>query len=168
MEEIQRASVLPFDLPLPRNPRLHRVTPAILASLNDRRTLTDWSTEAGASEGTLNRLFVRKTGLTFAQWRQQARLIDACVSLSMGAKPAATASAAGYASQPAFGAAFRAFFGCTSGAIKGRVGVGGFAELERLNRGSTGMNGSASHPTQHRQCPLSGQLEPGSKIRKAS
>jgi AraC-like DNA-binding protein len=122
LDEIQRATALPFDLPLPVDPRLRRVTSAILASLNDRRTLTDWSMDAGASERTLGRLFVRETGLTFAQWRQQARLIDAYVSLSMGAKPAATASAAGYASPPAFGAAFRAFFGCTPGAVRGRVG----------------------------------------------
>lgn len=122
LDEIQRATALPFDLPLPVDPRLRRVTSAILASLNDRRTLTDWSMDAGASERTLGRLFVRETGLTFAQWRQQARLIDAYASLSMGAKPAATARAAGYASPPAFGAAFRAFFGCTPGAVRGRVG----------------------------------------------
>ena len=122
MDEIQCATVLPFDLPLPGDPRLRRVTSAILASPNDRRTLTDWSIHAGASERTLGRLFVRETGLTFAQWRQQARLIDAYVSLSMGTKPAATATAAGYASPPAFGAAFRAFFGCTPGAVVGRAG----------------------------------------------
>lgn len=117
MDEIQHASALPFDLPVPADPRLRRLTSAMLASLNDRRTLTEWSEDAGASERTLARLFLKETGLTFAQWRQQARLIEAYVSLSAGAKPGAIAGATGYASPSAFGAAFRAFFGCTPGAV---------------------------------------------------
>lgn len=118
LEEIRRAPVLPFALPLPNDPRLLRVTSAILAVVSDRRTLTKWALDAGASERTLARLFLRETGMTFAQWRQQARLIEAYVLLSSGAKPTVTATTAGYASPAAFGVAFRAFFGCTPGAVR--------------------------------------------------
>jgi AraC-like DNA-binding protein len=37
---------------------------------------------AGASNGTLARLFARKTGMRFVDWRHQAQLADALVRLA--------------------------------------------------------------------------------------
>ena len=62
---------------------------------------------AGASARTLARLFRRETGMSFQAWRRQLRLTEALASLAQGATPARAAAAVGYASGPAFGAAFR-------------------------------------------------------------
>src|ERR1700722_10829792 len=70
---------------------------------------------AGASERTLARLFRRETGMTFQQWRRQLRLTEGLGRLGQGETPPRAAAAVGYASSPAFGAAYRAAFGTTPG-----------------------------------------------------
>jgi AraC-like DNA-binding protein len=100
IEELEQADLLPFDLPLPQDPRVRRIASALTMSPGDRRTLVRWSTEAGASERTLARLFLRETGLTFRQWRQHIRLIDAYAALSIGATLSTTAQSAGITVRP--------------------------------------------------------------------
>lgn len=118
IHEIECSDILPFSLPLPRDPRVSRITSALTAAPGDCRTLAEWSEQAGASERTLARLFLRETSLTFRQWRQHARMIDAYAALSTGAALATTVLKAGYESAPAFGAAFRAHFGQTPGSVR--------------------------------------------------
>ncbi|MGO7367339.1 helix-turn-helix domain-containing protein [Rhizobium ruizarguesonis] len=43
----------------------------------DKRGLEDWAELGNASSRTLARLFRAETGLSFRQWRQQARLTEA-------------------------------------------------------------------------------------------
>lgn len=116
LDEIDRAGRLPLGLPMPRDPRLLRVTAILRARPDDPRGLEDLATLAGASSRTLARLFRTETGLSFRQWRQQARLAEALQILSVGAGLARAAAVAGYASQPAFGAAF----GMTPGQARSR------------------------------------------------
>jgi transcriptional regulator GlxA family with amidase domain len=52
----------------------------------------------------------------FARWRQALRLAEAAALLANGMAPAQAAATVGYASAPAFGAAYRAAFGTTPGA----------------------------------------------------
>jgi AraC-like DNA-binding protein len=115
LDEIERSSVLPLDLPLPSDARLRRVVDALRAQPANSNSLEDWSRVANASERTLARLFRKETGLSFRQWRQQARLTAAMCALSVGESPARAAVIAGFDSQPAFGSAFRKFFGTTPG-----------------------------------------------------
>jgi AraC-like DNA-binding protein len=115
LDEITRATPLPLGLPMPRDPRLQRVAVALRARPDDARGLDDFAAIAGASTRTLARLFRTETGISFRQWRQQARMTEALAALDSGATPARAAALAGYASQPAFGAAFRAVFGMTPG-----------------------------------------------------
>lgn len=115
LDEIARAKELPLDLPMPRDPRLRRVASAIRAHPSDRRSLDDWSNVANASSRTLARLFRTETGLSFRQWRQQARMTEALSALTIGISPARAAVIAGFKSLPAFGAAFREVFGITPG-----------------------------------------------------
>jgi AraC-like DNA-binding protein len=77
--------------------------------------MEEWAAECGASARTLTRLFRRETGMSFGRWRQMLRLSEAAVLLAQGVPPARAAAAVGYASAPAFGAAFRAAFGTTPG-----------------------------------------------------
>ena len=113
--EVENSSVLPFDLPTPSDTRLRRVVDAIREHPNDDRCLLDWADFANVSDRTLARLFRIETGLSFRQWRQQARLTAAMSAMSTGATLASAAKIAGFNSQPAFGAAFRRFFGITPG-----------------------------------------------------
>ncbi len=115
LDEIARAEHLPLALPMPRDPRLARVAVALRAQPNDTRGLEELAVEAGASSRTLARLFRAETGLSFRQWRRQARLTEALSALTTGASPARAAALAGFASQPAFGVAFRSLFDKTPG-----------------------------------------------------
>jgi AraC-like DNA-binding protein/quercetin dioxygenase-like cupin family protein len=115
LDEIAQASALPLRLPMPRDDRLRRAVSALLARPGDARGLEDLAADAGASSRTLARLFRAETGLSFRQWRQQARMAEAIKALTTGASLAKAATVAGYASQPAFGAAFRNLLGMTPG-----------------------------------------------------
>jgi len=121
LDEINRSDVLALSLPLPSDVRLRRVIDAIRQTPNSQRSLEDWAGIAGASERTLARLFRKDTGLTFRQWRQQARMTAAMCALSIGESPTAASKVAGFESQPAFGAAFRKVFGITPGQVKTRT-----------------------------------------------
>lgn len=115
LDEIARAAALPLRLPMPRDIRLQRVVAMLLHRPSDARGLGDLAAVAGASTRTLARLFRAETGLSFRQWRQQARMTEAMGALTTGVGPAKAAVIAGYASQPAFGVAFRSLFGMTPG-----------------------------------------------------
>lgn len=115
LEEIARAPALPLAVPQPRDARLRRLAAALAADPASPLTLEDWAEATGASPRTLRRLFQAETGMGFAHWRQGLRLAEAAALLANGATPARAAAAVGYASAPAFGAAFRAAFGTTPG-----------------------------------------------------
>ena len=115
LHEIRRAATQPMQLPSCRDPRLQRVTEALTANPADPRGLGAHAEAAGASERTLARLFRRETGMSFLQWRRQLRLTEGLARLAQGDTPPRAAAAVGYASGPAFGAAYRAAFGTTPG-----------------------------------------------------
>jgi AraC-like DNA-binding protein/mannose-6-phosphate isomerase-like protein (cupin superfamily) len=124
VEEIARAPSLPLGVPAVRDPRLARLAAALAADPASPLTLEDWAVRCGASARTLARLFRRDAGMGFARWRQQLRLVEGAALLAQGVPPARAAAAVGYASAPAFGAAFRAAFGLTPGAVgPGRGGA---------------------------------------------
>lgn len=120
LDEIGRADARAraLALPAPRDARLRRVTEALRADPADPRDLPDFAAAAGASARTLARLFRRETGMTFPQWRRQLRMTEALARIAAGDSPARVGAAVGYASAPAFGAAFRAAFGVTPGKIR--------------------------------------------------
>lgn len=97
---------------------MRKVVQAILNDPGDPRGLEAWCDIANASSRTLARLFRSETGVTFRQWRQQARLTEALRALMTGSTPTKAASIAGYSSVPAFSAAFREVFGMTPAQAK--------------------------------------------------
>jgi AraC-like DNA-binding protein len=116
VEEIARAPALPLSVPAVRDLRLARLAAALQADPASPLTIEGWAARCGASARTLARLFRRETGMGFARWRQQLRLVEGAALLAQGEPSARAAAAVGYASAPAFGAAFRAAFGLTPGA----------------------------------------------------
>ncbi len=115
ISEIELSTTMPLGLPLPKDSRLRRVVSALRNRPHDNRGLEEWTEVGNASSRTLARLFRAETGLSFRQWRQQARLTEALSALSVGATPTKAAAIAGFNSVPAFGVAFREFFGMTPG-----------------------------------------------------
>ena len=68
------------------------------------------------SAATVER-FVKATGLSFAQWRQQARLLEALERLASGERVLDIALALGYSSPTAFATMFKRQFGLTPSAF---------------------------------------------------
>ena len=115
LDEVRRAPHEPLHLPLPTERRLLRISRAILAQPDDRRTLAQWAEWAGMSPRTLSRLFMAEVHLSFAQWCQQARLVHALEKLARGESVATVADALGYATPSNFIAMFRRSFGASPG-----------------------------------------------------
>ena len=107
------ASALPLSLPLPRDPRAVRIADRLKDDPANRADLAELARDAGASERTVQRLFLDETGLRFSEWRQRLRLIHAAGLLGGGASVTAAGLDAGYASTSAFIAAFGRHFGRT-------------------------------------------------------
>jgi len=120
LDEIARARTLPrLGVPAPRDARLRRLAEALQADPASDLSLERWAAACGASPRTLTRLFRRETGMSFGRWRQAVRLAEAAALLAQGVPAARAAAAVGYASAPAFGAAFRAALGVTPGEVSG-------------------------------------------------
>ena len=111
LDEMRHAQHEPLHLPMPEDRRLLRIANAILEQPEDKRTMDEWAQWAGLSPSTLSRLFMAETQISFAQWRQQARLTHALERLARGDSVANVADALGYATPSNFIAMFRRCFG---------------------------------------------------------
>jgi len=109
--EAREAAALPLTLRRPVDARAARAADCADA----RVSLAAIACDAGASVRTLQRLFLDETGMSFAQWRTQRRLLTATAALASGASVTRAAESAGYESVSAFVAAFRRQFGTTPG-----------------------------------------------------
>lgn len=150
LDEVARAPRLPLGVPAVSDLRLRRLAAALERDPASRLTLDDWAAECGACARTLARLFRAETGMGFARWRQALRLAEAAALLAQGATPARAAASVGYASPPAFGAAFRTAFGVTPGAARG-----GLPEGE--GKGAPGEGSPPPAPTQPRRPVMAGE-----------
>lgn len=118
--ELARLPVLPISLPLPLQPDLAQSCERLLADLGGDHTLADQAAQLGVSPRTLARRFLSQTGLTFGQWRQRARLLEAVHRLSDGAPVTVVALDLGYDSPSAFTAMFRKALGMTPSELASR------------------------------------------------
>lgn len=113
LDQIPAQPIASLKLPLPSDPRLSRVTQALIDNPADSRDLDEFAKEVGASKRTLVRLFPSQTGMTFSEWRQQRRLSYALELLITGESVTATALETGYDNTSAFIAMFRRCLGTT-------------------------------------------------------
>jgi len=113
LTELRLIEAMPLHLPTPTDPRLIRLCAALAERPDDDSTLEIWGERVGASARTLNRLFLKETGGSFAIWRAQARLVAALELLAEGEPVARVAAKLGYASASAFTAMFRRALGAT-------------------------------------------------------
>jgi AraC-like DNA-binding protein len=109
-ETIQAVSL---QLPNPTDARALRVAGVLLANPGEQRTLTQVCKITGAGRRTIERRFLKETGMTFGKWRQQLRLMQAMRLLAEGAKITHAALEAGYSTPSAFIFMFRKTLGTT-------------------------------------------------------
>ena len=101
----------PVRVTLPRDPRLRRVCEAIVAHPSDDRCIDEWSREAGMARRTFTQSFRDQTGMAFAGWRRQVRLVEAAERIAAGQPIGRVAYDLGYESSSAFTAMFRRTLG---------------------------------------------------------
>ncbi|NHI00463.1 helix-turn-helix transcriptional regulator [Oceanimonas sp. MB9] len=111
IDELKVSSTVALHLPIPADPRLKKICDALIEQPASQAGAADWAKAAGLGERTLHRLFSRETGMTFSQWREQARLLSALKDIAAGKKGIEVALNCGYSSQSAFSAMFRRHFG---------------------------------------------------------
>lgn len=114
--EIDAVAAEPAALPHPSHPGLRRIAAALTEDPADARSLRQWAATLGLGERTLIRRFLAETGMSFRQWRRQARMIAALERLGAGGAVTTVALDVGYGDPSAFIAAFRETFGCAPGA----------------------------------------------------
>jgi AraC-like DNA-binding protein len=124
LDEITHADTQPLGVPLPPieggDKRLRALCEAVLHAPAERATLAQWAAHVGASERTMARLFREELGISYQQWRQQVLLAHALPMLARGMPVSHVAAAAGYASDSAFTAMFKAAMGQPPSHFQGR------------------------------------------------
>jgi AraC-like DNA-binding protein len=116
LDQLSLLPSLPLRLPQPADPDLLIICAAIDRQPDDPSTLQAWAGRLGIDAKTIQRRFARQTGMTFGQWRQQARLIKALEQLASGVKVVDVALNLGYGSPSAFATMFKRQFGETPSA----------------------------------------------------
>ena len=111
MAEIRRLPPCALDLPLPESADLMQLCERVLADLSARRPCDRDADDLQTSTRTLYRRFLRETGITFARWKQQARLLESIRRLAEGAPVTTIALDLGYESPSAFSTMFRRSLG---------------------------------------------------------
>jgi AraC-like DNA-binding protein len=113
LDQLKAVESIPLQLPHPSDGRGARVAKLLLADPGDERSLDALCADCGASKRTIQRVFLEQTGMPFAKWRQQLRLLHAMQALAAGEKVAVAAQESGYASTSAFISMFRKQLGTT-------------------------------------------------------
>jgi AraC-like DNA-binding protein len=111
VEEIGRAPRVPLDLPLPSDPGLAALCARFLEHPNVVEGIDAWADRLGMHRRSFTRLFRRETGMSFAQWRQQACLLAALPRLAANEAVTEVALDLGYESATSFSTMFRRALG---------------------------------------------------------
>ena len=116
LDEIRLYPALPFHLPWPSSPRLKQICEQMTQQLEDAKPSQQWALQLGISDKSFHRHFKQETGITFGQWREQARMLKALEAIAQGDKLLHVALSVGYQSQSAFSAVFKKHFGLSPSA----------------------------------------------------
>jgi AraC-like DNA-binding protein len=112
---LRTAKVAPLHLPVPEQGPISEIATHLKKHPADDTSLEEWADQLGTTSRTLARNFKKHTNMTFGQWRQQARLLDALSRLANNQPIAHIAQDLGYSSQSAFSAMFKKALGTTPG-----------------------------------------------------
>jgi AraC-like DNA-binding protein len=113
LDQLETLPTAPLQLPLPADARARAATERLEADPSGPPALASLARSTGASKRTLERLFLRETGMTLGRWRRRLRLVEALRLLANGVSVTSVALDVGYQSPSAFVAAFRRELGTT-------------------------------------------------------
>jgi AraC-like DNA-binding protein len=111
LDQLAAAPEVRLALPSPRDPRARRFAELVTREPGDDASIAALGRRAGASLRTIERCFLRETGVPVGEWRRRVRLFHALRLLEDGASVTAAALEVGYASASAFSQAFARQFG---------------------------------------------------------
>ncbi|WP_157218151.1 AraC family transcriptional regulator [Flavisphingomonas formosensis] len=111
LEEIARMPSIPLAAPTPKDKRLRRVCDLIISDPGNQADLDALARLAGMGRRTFTRAFRNETGMAFAVWRQQIRLMAALSMLGDGKSITSIAYDVGYESPSSFTAMFNRVLG---------------------------------------------------------
>ncbi|WP_260864199.1 helix-turn-helix transcriptional regulator [Citrobacter sp. Marseille-Q6884] len=95
----------------PTSPALLAMCKQITTTLDQPHLLEEWAKQVGMSPRTFSRHFLKETGVTFANWKQQQRLLHSIQLLRESRSVTEIALMLGYSSTSAYSYAFRQLFG---------------------------------------------------------
>lgn len=113
LDQIHSVDMAPLELPIPEDKRLLKIYEHLSGNPGDKRTLTEWGQFVGATSRTLARRFRLETGMSFGQWRQQVRILEALRKLGRSQPVTSVALDLGYESPSAFISMFKKVLGTT-------------------------------------------------------
>jgi AraC-like DNA-binding protein len=111
LDQLAAARDVSLALPSPRDPRARRFAELVTRAPGDAASIASLARRAGASLRTIERCFLRETGVPVGDWRRRVRLFHALRLLEDGASVTEVALDVGYASTSAFSQAFARQFG---------------------------------------------------------
>jgi AraC-like DNA-binding protein len=115
LDQLARSPEAPLEIKLPTDERARRVAEHIRGDLTATAPISRLVEGSGAGVRTIERLFLRETGLTVGRWRQRAKVLAALQRLAAGDSVTAAGLAVGYDSTSAFIAMFKRVLGTTPG-----------------------------------------------------
>lgn len=115
LDLLQKLETVPFLLPAPQDQRLKTIASFLIEHPEDKTPLEAWAERVGATTRTLSRLFRKETGMTFKEWRRQAKIQEAIRLLAAGEQVSSIAFSLGYNSVSAFVAMFKKQLGYSPG-----------------------------------------------------
>jgi AraC-like DNA-binding protein len=105
--ELRSTVELPLNIPIPSHAKLKSKCRRFLAKPDAGGTIDDWAGALNMSRRAFTRLFRQETGMSLAEWRQQAIVVTALSRLSSGEPVTAVALDCGYSNAGAFSSMFR-------------------------------------------------------------
>ncbi|MGQ0542896.1 MAG: AraC family transcriptional regulator [Blastocatellia bacterium] len=115
IDQLAASDEVRFKLTMPVDQRAVRLANLISSEPSNKTPLGEMARMSGASQRTLERLFLLETGLSVGRWRTQARLMMAVTLLVEGNSVNQAAIASGYESTSSFVATFKREIGTTPG-----------------------------------------------------
>lgn len=109
--EVDRAPVIPIAVPFPRHAMLAARCHAFMEQPHATATIDQWADGLAMNRRRFTRLFRRETGMSFAEWRQQACLSVALPRLAEGEPVTTIALDLGYDGPASFSTMFKRIVG---------------------------------------------------------
>ena len=115
LDQLHLSEAAPLHLPMPSSKALRIIAATIVDKPEFHYSMHYWQHKLGLSSRTLARRFIEETAMTYGQWRQQAKLLNALQRIAQGDAVANIAQDLGYQSQSAFISMFKKALGKTPG-----------------------------------------------------